>query len=440
MNRMPSEPLGLARFCWISTCVLLGLMCLFQALNFLEYADMDFRIYYDASMALRTGQDMFAAWNPDSPLTYIYPPLLAILFMPLTMLPLEVAAAVWTVISMILLSACLWIGAREIMTRFDGAQDVATLPVIILIATLLSVPRIKAEIDQGQVDYLVLLGIIGSLVLLRKYPLLAGVLLGLVANIKYQTIIFVPLIIIRGWWSTLIGFVMGSVGVALAGGFVLGWDVNLAYLKESVSSLVLLFGGEAPAEAGPLVFPLDWLDSVSLSSTLARWSSALDLGSGATYFMIGVSALICLVIGWSIYLLNGVPLLLERGGERGRKSARFQGLIALEWIGLLVAVFAFAPQTKMRHLAILILLMILSAQFLVVKRGAVPRLPLLLATIFCSLAMVLPLETVSETFIMGPRETWRANGGVIIPIPKANTATVLCGGCAWVKNAPQSHQ
>ena len=407
-------------------------MCLFQALNFLDFADMDFRIYYDASMALRTGQDMFAAWNPDSPLTYIYPPLLAILFMPLTMLPLEVAAAVWTVISVILLSGCLWIAARDVMARFDGAQDVATLPVIILIATLLSVPRIKAEIDQGQVDYLVLLGIIGSLALLRKHPFLAGVVLGLVANIKYQTVIYVPLIVIRGWWSTLLGFVLGSVGVALSGAMVLGWEVNLAYLAESFSSLVLLFGGEAPADGGPMVFSLEWVDSVSLSSTFARWSNALGLSSSMTYSMIGLSAILCLVIGWSIYLRNGVPLLLGRGGERGRTSARFQGLIALEWTGLLVAVLAFAPQTKMRHLAILILLMILVAQFLIVKRGAILRLPLLVATFVCTLAMVLPLQTVSETFVMGARESWRANGGVIIPILGLYFMT-LWSGCAWVR-------
>ena len=439
MNRTPSEPLGLARFCWVSTVVLLGMMCLFQALNFLNYADMDFRIYYDASVALRTGQDMFAAWNPDSPLTYIYPPFLAILFMPLTLLPLEVAAAVWTVISMILLSGCLWIGARDIMTRFDGAQDVATLPVIILIATLLSVPRIKAEIDQGQVDYLVLLGIIGSLALLRRHPFLAGVVLGLVANIKYQTIIFVPLIIIRGWWSTLLGFVLGSLGVALSGALVLGWDVNLAYLAESFSSLVLLFGGEAPAESGPLVFPLEWVDSVSLSSTFARWSNALGFGSNLAYLMIGLAAVFCLVIGWSIYLLNRVPLLLGRGGRQGRTSDRFQGLIALEWTGLLVAVLAFAPQTKMRHLAILVLLMILVAQFLVVKRGTISRLPLFVATLVCMLAMVLPLQTDSETFIMGARETWRANGGVIIMI-LGLYFVALWSGCAWVKNAHESRR
>ena len=439
MNRTSNEPIGLARFCWISTCALLGLMCLFQALNFLDFADMDFRIYYDASMALRTGQDMFAAWNPDSPLTYIYPPLLAILFMPLTLLPVEVAAAVWTVISMILLTGCLWIGARDVMARFDGAQDVATLPVIILIATLLSVPRIKAEIDQGQVDYLVLLGIIGSLALLRKHPLLAGVVLGLVANIKYQTVIYVPLIVIRGWWSTLLGFILGSVGVALSGALVLGWDVNLAYLTESFSSLVLLFGGEAPADGGPLVFPLEWVESVSLSSTFARWSNALELSSSMTYLMVGVSAMFCLVIGWSIYLLNGVPLLLGRGGERGRISARFQGLIALEWTGLLVAVLAFAPQTKMRHLAILILVMILVAQFLVVKRDGHSRLPLFVATLLCSLAMVLPLQTESETFRMGPREVWRANGGVILSILILYFMT-LWSGCFWVKSRDEDQR
>ena len=71
MIEIVKQPIGLARFAWFSLILLLGLMCLLQVLNFLNFADMDFRIYYDASMALRRGDDMFAAWNPDSPLTYI---------------------------------------------------------------------------------------------------------------------------------------------------------------------------------------------------------------------------------------------------------------------------------------------------------------------------------------------------------------------------------
>ncbi|HAW96449.1 MAG: hypothetical protein CMJ33_00185 [Phycisphaerae bacterium] len=429
-----SEPIGLSRFCWVSSILLLALMCFFQVLNFLEFADMDFRIYYDASIALRSGKDIFAAWNPDSPLTYIYPPLLAILFIPLTFLPLEVAAALWTVISMSLLFACLWVGAREVMARFDGRIDVATLPVIILIATLLSLPRIKSEIDQGQVDYLILFGIIGSLALLRRHPFLAGVVLGLVANIKYQTIIFIPLIVVRGWWSTLLGFLLGSIGVALSGAFVIGWDLNLDYLRDSLSSIVLLFGGEVPADEGPLVYPLEWVESVSLSSTCARWANSVGWEVRGAYLMIGLSSLICFVIGWSIYLCHGLSLFRGRWGASGRTSARFQGLIALEWTGLLVAVLAFAPQTKMRHMAILVLLMILVAQFLVVKRDPVPRWPILLAAVVFMMSMVLPLETVSEGFVMGARETWRANGGVVFPLLLL-LFVALWTGCAWTRHS-----
>ncbi len=432
MNPTLQQPLGLARTCWVASILILGLMCLFQALNFLDYADMDFRIYYDASMALRNGEDMFAPWNPDSPLTYIYPPLLAILFIPLTLLPLETAAATWTIISMLLLAGCLSLGAREVIRRFDGAQDVATLPVIILVAILLSLPRIKAEIDQGQVDYLVLIGIIGSLALLKRHPFLAGMLLGLVANVKYQTAIFIPLIIIRGWWSALLGFVAGSVGIALSGALVIGWDVNLGYLAESFTSLVLLFGGSPADDSGPMVFPLEWIDSVSLSSTFARWSIDLGWGTRGTYLMIGTASVLCLALGWITYFMNGVPLFRGRSGHRGRTDDLFQGLIALEWVGLLVALMAFAPQTKMRHMALLVLMMLFVAQFLVVRRGAVGRVPLLVATILFFLGMVLPLATDSETFTYGPREIWRGNGGVIITV-LVLFFVMLWNGCGWVR-------
>ena len=77
MSPSSEKPQRLALLAW----TLLGLFLLIiggiQVECFLRSADMDVRIYYDAAMALRTGQDMFAAWNPDHPLTYIYPPLLA---------------------------------------------------------------------------------------------------------------------------------------------------------------------------------------------------------------------------------------------------------------------------------------------------------------------------------------------------------------------------
>ena len=62
---------------WSALAVLVLVFGGLQFASFLRSPDMDVRIYYDAALALRNGEDMFAAWNPDSPLTYIYPPLLA---------------------------------------------------------------------------------------------------------------------------------------------------------------------------------------------------------------------------------------------------------------------------------------------------------------------------------------------------------------------------
>ena len=81
---------------WAVLLLLLLVLGCRQVISFLAFAQKDVGIYYDAAMALRTGEDMFGAYG-QAPLTYIYPPLLAILFMPLTYLDLNHAAAVWTV-------------------------------------------------------------------------------------------------------------------------------------------------------------------------------------------------------------------------------------------------------------------------------------------------------------------------------------------------------
>ena len=84
------------RLAIISTVILLGILAVMTILeirSFLNYTLMDFGVYYDAAMALRTGEDMFGVYN-QPPLTYIYPPLLAVLFIPFTYLPIEYAAVI----------------------------------------------------------------------------------------------------------------------------------------------------------------------------------------------------------------------------------------------------------------------------------------------------------------------------------------------------------
>ena len=418
---------GLAMLMWAVLLLLLLVLGCRQVISFLAFAQKDVGIYYDAAMALRTGEDMFGAYG-QAPLTYIYPPLLAILFMPLTYLDLNHAAAVWTVVNVILLFGCLWGGGRLLITRFGARLDSATLPVLMVVSMLVFIARIESELDQGQVDFLVLLGVIGALALLRRHPFLAGCLLGFVANIKYQTVIFLPYFALRGWWNAAFGLVLAAVAVALSGSLVLGWELNLDYLSRSFSSLGGLIGlppGEGPQ---PFIYPMDWQDSISLTSVFSRLTGGEGASPGLLYLLIGASAAGCAGLGWWLHLASGRTLFRGRHGAVGRTDESLQSLIAMEWIGLLVAALVFAPQTKMRHLALLLLMVMLMVLLLLVRREGVPRLPLLIALCIMSLVLVLPPPMTDALHDM--RKSFRTSGIPILGVLAA-FFVMLWTGLRW---------
>lgn len=69
----------------------------------------DVRAYYDAGARLNAGLPLYPAdANPDAAEFYRYPPLLAILFRPLAVLPFEVAAAIWMVVVLGSLAGTVW--------------------------------------------------------------------------------------------------------------------------------------------------------------------------------------------------------------------------------------------------------------------------------------------------------------------------------------------
>lgn len=55
----------------------------------------DVRIYYDAGARLNAGQPLYGVGSDTGVGWYVYPPLLAVLFRPLALLPFPAAAAVW---------------------------------------------------------------------------------------------------------------------------------------------------------------------------------------------------------------------------------------------------------------------------------------------------------------------------------------------------------
>ena len=106
---------------------------------------------------------------------------------------------------------------------------------------------------------------------------------------------------------------------------------------------------------------------------------------------------------------RGAALFKGRSGRSGRSDAAQAPLVAMEWIGLLLAALVFAPQTKMRHLALLLLMILLVVLLLVVSRPNIDRRPLLVMTVLTTLAMVLP-PVISDEWA-DRRDAWRAFAG-----------------------------
>jgi hypothetical protein len=100
----------------IGAAAVLGLVGLFVLVfHLLTDPLVDVHAYYDAATRLNAGQSLYVAGgNVDSPGFYRYPPLLAILFRPLALLPFQAAALIWEVAVVGALALTIWrLGARR---------------------------------------------------------------------------------------------------------------------------------------------------------------------------------------------------------------------------------------------------------------------------------------------------------------------------------------
>ena len=128
----------------------------------------DVRAYYDAATRLNTGQPLYVqSANTDEPAFYRYPPLLAIAFRPLALLPYETAAAIWMGVLVVALALTFW--------RLGFGEPV------LLVAGWLALPMVWAiVIGQAQVLVTLLLAFsapwaVAIAANLKLFPILAAV-------------------------------------------------------------------------------------------------------------------------------------------------------------------------------------------------------------------------------------------------------------------------
>lgn len=164
---------------------------------------------------------------------YIYFPMLALIFMPLSLLDFSVVQILWFCIS----QAFFWLSLAVMRTiadacRPDDARSPSGSRVALILMACLSYPLVSNFVN-GQVNTVILFLLSAFILqLIKGADIQAGLLLGIVGMIKPQPLILFPYLLLRRRFraavSALITFVAGTAATAS----VIGWSNFRYYLTE----------------------------------------------------------------------------------------------------------------------------------------------------------------------------------------------------------------
>ncbi len=222
----------------------------------------DVRAYYDAGARLNAGLPLYPAdADPNAPEFYRYPPLLAIAFRPLALLPFEAAAAIWMVVVLgSLVATVWWIGPRRRETWI--ALGILGLPI-----------AWSASVGQAQVP-VTLLTALGS-----------PWAIALAAHLKLFPALVALWWIGRREWRRLAAFAAWAAGIGLLQ-LVLAPQATIDFLGTLTLQQVGHVRNLSPFVASPILWAAlvgaGVLLALRLAPTRWGWAAAVALSVLAT--------------------------------------------------------------------------------------------------------------------------------------------------------------
>lgn len=182
---------------------------------------------YDAGdwIALRVAQG--SRWFPDdiSP----FPLWTGLILLPLSALPIDLAAAVWLTLMEVLLILCIY----AVVVRLEGRAITRQMLPVLMIGAFLSRWTV-INIHNGQITILLLGALTGYLLLERERPFAAGLLLSLAVLKPNSLLMALPVIgvwlVARRRWRVIAG---GAAGLALM--LAASWLVQPGWIGEWIA-------------------------------------------------------------------------------------------------------------------------------------------------------------------------------------------------------------
>lgn len=421
------------RLLWIGRSVVVGFACfcaVYYGALFLRGKYQDWYHLYHAMQAVMQGTNPYEAGIK----CYLYPPMFAVVFSPLGLLREGVSGFVFACVSASLLACALMWMARETCRLLGLAVEPWRVWAVAAVGLLFNVDKLRGVIYSGQSDHVILALLAGAFVTVRRWPFVAGVLLGLSAVIKFQTVAFLAYFAVRRRWRECAGMLTGIAAGLLAGVPVFGWSTNWQYVATSFRGVASLVGKAQAGVDAPDVNPITWWASVSIPSAVARMT-----GYPANTWLLAVIVVACAaacvgVVAW-LYRRAGCTLFVGRGGASERDADVSRGVLTcIEWSGVIVALVVFSPQAVGRHFSLLVFPMVFAAALLLHPRLGTPRWMVVTAVCIYFAGLTLPPGGMMFDKAL---EAWKHMGGASWCALIAYFLLVAAGLRVWAQFARQ---
>ncbi|MFC9661089.1 glycosyltransferase 87 family protein [Nocardia sp. NPDC127606] len=318
---------------------------------------IDLQVYRNGARVWLDGGDLYGPMPPvyGLGLPFTYPPLAAMFFVPLALMPLVVAEVVVLLTSLASLAIVLWLVLVRVRPELDRISVLTVLIAGLGLAQYLE--PVRQTFNFGQIN-LILMAAVALDILVRKPFWPRGMLIGIAVSIKLIPAGYLLYFLLRRDWkaaATMVVSAAGAVGV----GFLLFPKDSVEYWFHTVSDTGRIgtpyFAGNQSIKG--TLFRLGMNESLATGLWLGLSAVTIALAAVWMYRLIGVgnevgallvnAAAVLLIspVSWSHHWVWVAPALVVAVSLAvARRSRAFTTLVAL-----FTVMFIVGPQWVLPH-------------------------------------------------------------------------------------------
>jgi alpha-1,2-mannosyltransferase len=264
----------------LALCVVVGFYLRFAAIH----DQVDFGVYRAGGHAVVAGHDLYTLRVPPVGLPFTYPPVSAVLFAPLALIPVHVGQVVWMALSLVGLGVFVRLALRRYAIGWAAKNTSVWLVVFLLVAR--SDP-VRVNLNFGQINVLIALLVVADLSgALPRVP--RGVMTGVAAALKLTPLFLVAYYVAVRRYRTAV--VAATTFVAVTG---------VAFLPAPGASIDYWFHGyfaDARRTGG-----IAYVSNQSINGVIVRLSGSPDR---ARVFWLLVASVTATALLWAVRRLH----------------------------------------------------------------------------------------------------------------------------------------